>query len=154
MDSEVNMFERFTEQSRLIIVEAQHEARRMRHNFVGTEQILLGILADGENEAAMALSDVEIRLKAARQEVKQIIGLGSGTPDGEVPFTPRAKLALDAAIEEAEKLSGKDTPVEPRHLLVGLMHQSEGVAAVVIRKLATPSDDILQSFYRSFNRAA
>ena len=143
------MFERFTKKSSLIIACAQDEARRMGHNFVGTEQILLGMLADGNNAAASALADIAISLEAARNEVEQIIGLGSEFTDVEVPFTPRAKRVLELALAEADKEG--DENLQPKHLLLGIMFEGDGVAAAVIRKLAHPSDDIVQGFYNSFD---
>ncbi|MEM9907807.1 MAG: Clp protease N-terminal domain-containing protein [Cyanobacteria bacterium P01_D01_bin.44] len=146
------MLERFTEKSQAVMVQAQDEARSLGHNFVGTEQILLGIMADGENEAASALSNLAVNLEDARQAVKQIIGLGSGFTDAQIPFTPRVKRVLDLALEEAKKLG--DENIEPKHLLLGIMREGAGVAAVVVKKLATPSDDIIQSLYQSFEEAA
>ncbi|MEM7064940.1 MAG: Clp protease N-terminal domain-containing protein [Cyanobacteria bacterium P01_B01_bin.77] len=143
------MFERFAEKSHAIIVQAQHEARKMGHNFVGTEQLLLGMMAEGENQAASALSDIAINLDDTRREVEKIIGLGSGFVDADIPFTPRAKRVFELAFYEADKLG--DESIEPKHLLIGIMREGDGVAAAVIRKLATPAGDILQGFYRSFD---
>lgn len=143
------MFERFTEKSRTLMGYAQDEARRMGHNFVGTEQILLGMLAEGNNEAATALADITVHLDPARHEVEQIIGLGSGFTDTEIPLTPRTKRVLELALAEADKKG--DEGIEPKHLLLGIMFEGDGVAAAVVRKLANPSNDIIQSFYKSFD---
>ena len=99
--------------------------------------------------AARALADISVNLEDARNEVEQIIGLGSGFTDTQIPFTPRTKRVLELAFEEAKRLG--DESIEPKHLLLGIMLEGEGVAALVIRKLASSSDDIIQSFYRSFN---
>lgn len=144
------MFERFTDKARAIIIQAQHEARKMGHNFVGTEQILLGMMAEGENQAARALSDMAIKLDDARHEVEQVIGLGSGFVDEDIPFTPRAKRVFDLAFDEADKLGNES--IEPKHLLIGIMREGDGVAAAVVRKLANSADDIIENFYRSFDR--
>ena len=133
------------------MVQAQHEARNMGHNFVGTEQILLGMLSEGDNEAASVLSDMTIKLEDAREEVQQIIGLGTGFTEPEIPYTPRAKRVLELSFEEANKFS--DENIEPKHLLLGIMLEGEGVAAVVVRKLAADSNDIIQSLYTSFEMA-
>lgn len=143
------MFERFTEKSHAIIVQAQHEARKMGHNFVGTEQLLLGMMAEGENQAASALSDIAINLDDTRHEVERIIGLGSGYVDADIPFTPRAKRVFELAFNEADQLG--DENIEPKHLLIGIMREGDGVAAAVVRKLATSTDDIIQNFYCSFD---
>lgn len=143
------MLERFTKKSRAIIVQAQHEARRMGHNFVGTEQILLGMMAESENQAASALSDIAINLDDARHEVEKIIGLGSGFIDADIPFTPRAKRVFELALHEADQLG--DESIEPKHLLIGIMREGDGVAAAVVRKLASSTNDIIQDFYRSFD---
>lgn len=143
------MFERFAEKSRAIIVQAQHEARKMGHNFVGTEQLLLGMMAEGENQAASALSDIAINLDEARHAVEQVIGHGSGFVDDDIPFTPRAKRVFELAFNEADKLG--DESIEPKHLLIGIMREGDGVAAAVVRKLAHSKDDIIQNFYRSFS---
>ncbi|MBE9065201.1 hypothetical protein IQ260_00860 [Leptolyngbya cf. ectocarpi LEGE 11479] len=142
------MFERFTDKARTIIVQAQQEARKMGHNFVGTEQILLGMMAEGENQAASALSDMAINLDDARHEVEQIIGLGSGFVDEDIPFTPRAKRVFELALDEADKLDSES--IEPKHLLIGIMREGDGVAAAVVRKLASSTEDIIENFYRSF----
>lgn len=147
---EVTMFERFTEKSRAIITQAQDEARRMGHNFVGTEQILLGILVDRDNEAAHVLSERAISLESARQEVEQIIGLGSGFIAADIPFTPRAKRVLEIGLEQSKKLGHKH--IEANHILLGILIENEGVAAAVVRKLANPLDGIIDSIYGQFSQ--
>ncbi|ESA38355.1 atp-dependent clp protease atp-binding subunit clpa-like protein [Leptolyngbya sp. Heron Island J] len=145
------MFERFTEKSRAIIVQAQDEARRMGHNFVGTEQILLGMLADSENAAANVLSEQAITLEDARYEVEQIIGLGTGFTDTQIPFTPRAKRVLEIGFAEAKKLG--DEHIEPNHILLGIILENEGVAAVVVKKLANSSDGLVESIYSQLSES-
>lgn len=145
------MFERFTEKSRAIIMRSQDEARIMGHNFVGTEQILLGMLADGDNEAAYILSERAISLETARQEVEQIIGLGSGFVAEEIPFTPRAKRVLEIGLEQSKKLGHQH--IEPNHLLLGILIENEGVAAAVVRQLADPLDGIVDTIYSQFSQS-
>ena len=89
------MFERFTEKAIKVIMLAQEEARRLGHNFVGTEQILLGLIGEGTGIAAKTLKSMGVNLKDARQEVEKIIGRGSGFVAVEIPFTPRAKRVLE-----------------------------------------------------------
>lgn len=100
----VAMFERFTEKAIKVIMLAQEEARRLGHNFVGTEQILLGLIGEGTGIAAKVLKSMGINLKDARQEVEKIIGRGSGFVAVEIPFTPRAKRVLELSLEEARQL--------------------------------------------------
>jgi ATP-dependent Clp protease ATP-binding subunit ClpC len=98
------VFERFTEKAIKVIMLAQEEARRLGHNFVGTEQILLGLIGEGTGIAAKVLKSMGINLKDARVEVEKIIGLGSGFVAVEIPFTPRAKRVLELSLEEARQL--------------------------------------------------
>lgn len=101
------MFERFTEKAIKVIMLAQEEARRLGHNFVGTEQILLGLIGEGTGIAAKVLKSMGINLKDARVEVEKIIGRGSGFVAVEIPFTPRAKRVLELSLEEARQLGRK-----------------------------------------------
>ncbi|KAG1331594.1 ATP-dependent Clp protease ATP-binding subunit ClpA, chloroplastic-like [Cocos nucifera] len=103
----VAMFERFTEKAIKVIMLAQEEARRLGHNFVGTEQILLGLIGEGTGIAAKVLKSMGINLKDARVEVEKIIGRGSGFVAVEIPFTPRAKRVLELSLEEARQLGTK-----------------------------------------------
>ena len=98
------MFERFTEKAIKVIMLAQEEARRLGHNFVGTEQILLGLIGEGTGVAAKVLKSMGVNLKDARIEVEKIIGRGSGFVAVEIPFTPRAKRVLELSLEEARQL--------------------------------------------------
>lgn len=98
------MFERFTEKAIKVIMLSQEEARRLGHNFVGTEQILLGLIGEGTGLAAKALKAMGVSLKDARIEVEKIIGRGSGFVVVEIPFTPRAKRVLELSLEEARQL--------------------------------------------------
>lgn len=98
------MFERFTEKAIKVIMLSQEEARRLGHNFVGTEQILLGLIGEGTGIAAKVLKSMGINLKDSRVEVEKIIGRGSGFVAVEIPFTPRAKRVLELSLEEARQL--------------------------------------------------
>ena len=127
------MFERFTEKAIKVIMLAQEEARRLGHNFVGTEQILLGLIGEGTGVAAKVLKSMGINLKDARIEVEKIIGRGSGFVAVEIPFTPRAKRVLELSLEEARQLGHNYIGTE--HLLLGLIREGEGVAARVLENL-------------------
>src|SRR6056300_419691 len=128
------MFERFTEKAIKVIMLAQEEARRLGHNFVGTEQILLGLIGEGTGIAAKVLKSMGVNLKDARLEVEKIIGRGSGFVAVEIPFTPRAKKVSELSLEEARQLGHNYIGTE--HLLLGLIREGEGVAARVLENLA------------------
>ena len=128
------MFERFTEKAIKVIMLAQEEARRLGHNFVGTEQLLLGLIGEGTGIAAQVLKMMNVTLKDARIEVEKIIGRGSGFVAVEIPFTPRAKRVLELSLEEARQLGHNYIGTE--HLLLGLVKEGEGVAARVLENLA------------------
>jgi ATP-dependent Clp protease ATP-binding subunit ClpC len=127
------MFERFTEKAIKVIMLAQEEARRLGHNFVGTEQILLGLIGEGTGIAAKTLKGMGVNLKEARTEVEKIIGRGSGFVAVEIPFTPRAKRVLELSWDEARQLGHNYIGTE--HLLLGLIREGEGVAARVLENL-------------------
>ena len=127
------MFERFTEKAIKVIMLAQEEARRLGHNFVGTEQILLGLIGEGTGVAAKVLKSMGVNLKDSRVEVEKIIGRGSGFVAVEIPFTPRAKRVLELSLEEARQLGHNYIGTE--HLLLGLIREGEGVAARVLENL-------------------
>ncbi|XP_010921845.1 ATP-dependent Clp protease ATP-binding subunit ClpA homolog CD4A, chloroplastic isoform X2 [Elaeis guineensis] len=133
------VFERFTEKAIKVIMLAQEEARRLGHNFVGTEQILLGLIGEGTGIAAKVLKSLGISLKDARAEVEKIIGRGSGFVAVEIPFTPRAKRVSELSLEEARQLGHNYVGTE--HLLLGLLREGEGVAARVLESFgADPSN--------------
>ncbi|NES89719.1 ATP-dependent Clp protease ATP-binding subunit, partial [Okeania sp. SIO2B9] len=146
------MFERFTEQSIKVIMLAQEEARRLGHNFVGTEQILLGLISEGTGIAAKVLKEYDVNLKDARNEVEQIIGRGSGFTPAEIPFTPRVKRMLEVSLEEARKLDHNYIGTE--HLLLALLQDSEGVAAKVLDNLGVDRSKIRTQIIRSLGEVA
>ena len=146
------MFERFTEQSIKVIMLAQEEARRLGHNFVGTEQILLGLIAEGTGLASKVLKESGVSLKDGRNEVEKIIGRGSGFTPAEIPFTPRVKRMLEISLEEARKLDHNYIGTE--HLLLGLLQDSEGVAAKVLDNLGVDRGKIRTQVIRSLGEVA
>ena len=127
------MFQRFTDRARRAVHLAQEEARLLRHNYVGTEHLLLGLLYEGEGVAAKTLGSLGISLEAVRAQVEQIIGHGPTTPTGHIPFTPRAKKVLELSLREALQLGHHYIGTE--HLLLGLLREGEGVAAQVLARL-------------------
>ncbi len=132
------MFERFTDRARRVVVLAQEEARRLDHNYIGTEHILLGLLRDGEGVAVEALDGLGISLEETRAKVEEIIGRGSDQPSGHIPFTPRAKKVLELSLREALEL-GTDY-IGTEHILLGLIREGQGVAAQVLVDLGAGLD--------------
>jgi len=127
------MFERFTEKAIKVVMLSQEESRRLGHNFVGTEQILLGLIGEGAGVATKVLKSMGVTLKDARMEVERIIGRGSGFVAVEIPFTPRAKRVLEMAIEEARDLGHSYIGTE--HILLALLEEEDGVATRVLENL-------------------
>ena len=140
------MFERFTEKAIKVIMLAQEEARRLGHNFVGTEQILLGLIGEGTGIAAKVLKSLGVSLKDARVEVEKIIGRGSGFVAVEIPFTPRAKRVLELSWDEARQLG--HNYIGPEHLLLGLIREGEGVAVRVLENLGVELSRVRSSIIR------
>ncbi|TVQ13647.1 MAG: ATP-dependent Clp protease ATP-binding subunit [Leptolyngbya sp. DLM2.Bin27] len=127
------MFEHFTNTAIAVIMKAQEEARRLRHNFVGTEQLLLGLIKEESTLSAKVLGEFGVNLNDARAEVEAIIGRGSGSVPPEIPFTPKVKQVFELAFQEARKM---DSPyIEPEHLLLSLCQNTESVAYRVMTNL-------------------
>ena len=126
------MFERFTDRARRVVVLAQDEARGLKHNYIGTEHLLLGLISEGEGVAAKALETMEIKGEAVRASVIEIIGEGEKPVEGHIPFTPRAKRVFELSLREALQLGHNYIGTE--HLLLGLLKEGEGVAAQVLTK--------------------
>jgi ATP-dependent Clp protease ATP-binding subunit ClpA len=122
---------------------AQEEARLLNHDYIGTEHLLLGLAAEGQGVAALALERLGIGLEALRSQVQQLLGRGERAPSGHLPFTPRAKTVLVLSLRESQQLGHRHIGTE--HLLLGLVREGEGVAAQVLVKLgADPSRTRLQ----------
>jgi len=124
------LFERFTDRARRVVVMAQEEARKMNHKYIGTEHLLLGLLAEGEGVAAKSLGSLGIDLNSTRETVIETVGVGQQAPTGHIPFTPRAKKVLELALREALQLGHNYIGTE--HILLGLIREGEGVAAQVL----------------------
>jgi ATP-dependent Clp protease ATP-binding subunit ClpC len=146
------MFERFTEKAIKVIMLAQEEARRLGHNFVGTEQILLGLIGEGSGVGPKILKSMGIKLKEARIEVEKIIGRGSGFVAVEIPFTPRAKRCLELSLEEARQLGHNYIGTE--HLLLGLIVEGEGVAARVLEEMQVDLSRLRTEIIRALGEAS
>ena len=124
------MFERFDQRARRVVVRAQEEARMLNHNYIGTEHILLGLIHEGDGVAAKALESLGISLAVVRQQVEEIIGRGEQAPSGHMPFTKRAKLALELSLRES--LQFNHGYIGAEHILLGLIREGDGVAAKVL----------------------
>jgi ATP-dependent Clp protease ATP-binding subunit ClpA len=141
------MFERFTSPARRVVVLAQEEARQLQHNYIGTEHVLLGLIASEPNGLpARVLQGIGLTLEQARQEVVAIVGRGKAKPSGHIPFTPRAKKTLELALREALQLH--HNYIGPEHILLGVIREGQGVAAQVIRNhadLAAIRQEVIQA---------
>ncbi len=146
------MFERFTDKAITVIMLAQEEARLLGHNFVGSEQILLGLMVEDTSVAAMVLKELGLTLSQTRAEVEKIIGRGSGFPGAEIPFTPTAKRILEQAIQEARQLD--HNYIGPEHLLLALTQDKQGVAAKVLPNLGIDLAQVRTQVIRSIGEAA
>jgi ATP-dependent Clp protease ATP-binding subunit ClpA len=139
---EEQLFERFTDRARRLVVLAQEEARLLNHNYIGTEHILLGLIHEGEGVAAKALESLGISLEAVRAQVEAEIGRGIEAPTGHIPFTPRAKKVLELSLREALQLGHNYIGTE--HILLGLIREGEGVAAQVLVGLGADRERVRQ----------
>jgi ATP-dependent Clp protease ATP-binding subunit ClpC len=137
------MFERFTDRARGVVVLAQEEAQLLKHNYIGTEHILLGLARDNGSVAGRALRRLSIDVEAVRAEVLEIIGRGGESPSGHIPFTPRAKKVLELSLREALQLGHNYIGTE--HILLGLVREGEGVAAQVIVKRGVDLDRVRET---------
>ncbi|MFH7026476.1 MAG: ATP-dependent Clp protease ATP-binding subunit [Heteroscytonema crispum UTEX LB 1556] len=146
------MFEHFTSEAIRVVMLAQEEARRQGHNFVGTEQILLGLLGEGTGVAAKVLTDLGVTLKDARREVERIIGRGSGFVPPEIPFTPKVKSLFEQSFKEARSLGHNYISTE--HLLLGLTEAGEGVAAKVLQNLGVDLKNLRTAIIRRLGETA
>jgi dihydroneopterin aldolase len=135
-----SMFERFTERARKAVVLAQEEAGLLRHNYIGTEHLLLGLLREDEGVAARALTGLGVTVEQTRERVESIVGYGTEGPGPQVPFTPRSKKVLELALRESMQLGHNYIGTE--HILLGLGRENEGVAARVLSDLGVSPDDV------------
>ncbi len=140
------MFERFTERARQVVVLAQDEARALKHNYIGTEHILLGLLREEEGLAARVLESLDITVEEVRAQVARIVGQGDEVTTGQIPFTPRAKKVLELALREALSLGHNYIGTE--HILLGLVRENEGVAARILLDFDADAEKIRNEIIR------
>ncbi len=143
------MFERFTERARQVVVLAQEEARALKHNYIGTEHLLLGLLREEEGVAARVLDSLDVSVEEVRAAVVRIVGSGEESPQGQIPFTPRAKKVLELALREALSLGHNYIGTE--HILLGLVREDEGVAARILLDLDAEPDKIRNEVMRTLS---
>src|SRR2546426_1689834 len=140
------MFERFTERARQVVVLGQEEARTLKHNYIGTEHILLGLLREEEGLAARVLESLDITVEEVRAQVARIVGQGDEVTTGQIPFTPRAKKVLELALREALSLGHNYIGTE--HILLGLVRENEGVAARILLDFDADAEKIRNEIIR------
>jgi hypothetical protein len=140
------VFERFTERARQVVVLAQEEARGLRHNYIGTEHILLGLLREQEGLAARALESLGVTIEAARAEVVGVVGFGEEQAYGQIPFTPRAKKVLELALRESLALGHNHIGTE--HILLALVREGEGVAVRVLHTFDADPEQVRNEVLR------
>src|SRR2546425_6558481 len=143
---EGQVFERFTERARQVVVLAQDEARALKHNYIGTEHILLGLLREEEGLAARVLESLDITVEEVRAQVARIVGQGDEVTTGQIPFTPRAKKVLELALREAPSLGHNYLATE--HILLGLVRENEGVAARILLDFDADAEKIRNEIIR------
>jgi ATP-dependent Clp protease ATP-binding subunit ClpC len=137
------VFERFTERARQVVVLAQDEARLLKHNYIGTEHLLLGLLREEDSPAWAALQSLGIELEAVRRRVTEIIGPGDSEVTGQIPFTPRAKKVLELSLREAISL-GHDY-IGTEHILLGIARENDGVASRVMLGFGADADTVREA---------
>jgi ATP-dependent Clp protease ATP-binding subunit ClpC len=140
------LFERFTERARQVVVLAQDEARALKHNYIGTEHILLGLLREEEGLAARVLESLDITVEEVRAQIARIVGQGDEVTTGQIPFTPRAKKVLELALREALSLGHNYIGTE--HILLGLVRENEGVAARILLDFDADAEKIRNEIIR------
>jgi len=141
------MFEYFSDKAIKAVMLAQEEARRLGHNFVGTEQILVGLMSEGTSVAAKTLKAQGLVLREVQKEVEAIIGRGSGFLPVEIPFTPRAKRIFETAMKEARQMG--NNYIGPEHILLGLLQDHEGVASKVLENLGVDRSQVRTEVIRA-----
>jgi len=146
------MFERFTERARQTVVYAQDEARELKHNYIGTEHLLLGLLREEEGVAALVLWSLDITVEDVRAQVAEIVGQGDKVTSGPIPFTPRAKKVLELALREAVALGHNYIGTE--HILLGIVREDDGVGARILLNSGADADRIRAETRRLLGGAA
>jgi ATP-dependent Clp protease ATP-binding subunit ClpC len=143
------VFERFTEPARQVVVFAQDEARELKHNYIGTEHILLGLIREEQGLAARVLGSLGVTLEGVRAQVGRIIGSGDDVTTGQIPFTPRSKKVLELSLREALALGHNYIGTE--HVLLGLAAEREGVACRILLDFGVSPDAVREAVVRALS---
>ncbi len=144
------MFERFTERARQVVVLAQEEARTLKHNYIGTEHILLGLLREEEGLAARVLESLDITVERVRAQVVRIVGSGEEVTSGQIPFTPRAKKVLELALREALSLGHNYIGTE--HILMAIVSMGDSTGRRALVELAAPVETLREDVLAELDR--
>ncbi|MBL1078085.1 hypothetical protein JK358_27135 [Nocardia sp. 2] len=144
------MFERFTDRARRTIVLAQEEARALDHDYIGTEHLLLALLAEQEGPVAATFAELGLDRRTVREQIQAVIGRGTATPGSHIPFTPRSKKVLELSLREALTLGNNHIGTE--HLLLAVVDESEGVAAQVLAKLGADRTRVHEQLFQLLGR--
>jgi ATP-dependent Clp protease ATP-binding subunit ClpC len=145
------VFERFTERARQVVVLAQDEARALKHNYIGTEHLLLGLLREEEGLAARVLESFEITVEEVRAQVARIVGQGDEVATGQIPFTPRSKKVLELSLREALDLGHNYIGTE--HVLLGIVRENDGVAARILLGFDADAEKVRNELLRRLSPA-
>src|SRR5690349_13158581 len=145
-------FDKFTERAKKVLSLAQEEAQRFQHNYIGTEHILLGLVREGEGVAAKVLSNLGIELKRVRNAVESLVGRGDRIVLGEIGLTPRAKLVIELAVDEAKRLNHHYIGTE--HLLLGLIREREGIASRTLESLGVKLENVRTQIIQVLSQAS
>jgi ATP-dependent Clp protease ATP-binding subunit ClpC len=146
------VFERFTQRARQVVVFAQDEARALKHNYMGTEHLLLGLLREEQGLAARVLASFEITLDRVRAEIVRIVGRGDEVTGGPMPLTPRTKKVLELSLREAISLGHKYIGTE--HILLGLARENEGVAMRILLDSGADAEKVRNEVIRVLSGGA
>jgi len=143
-------FEKFSEPARKVLTLAQEEAQRLKHNYIGTEHLLLGLVREGDGVAAKALTGLGFELDKVRSSVVIIIGRGDSLLVGAMNLTPRVKKVLELAVDEARQL--KHDRVDTEHLLLGIVREGEGIAAGILSEGGRTLEGVRQQVMERLSR--
>jgi ATP-dependent Clp protease ATP-binding subunit ClpC len=141
------VFERFTERARQVVVLAQDEARLLKHNYIGTEHLLLGLLREEDSPASAVLQSLGIELEEVRARVAEIIGPGESEVSGQIPFTPRAKKVLELSLREA--ISFGHNYIGTEHILLGIVRENDGIASQIMLGLGADAEMVRDAVIRN-----
>ncbi|MCC3292428.1 Clp protease N-terminal domain-containing protein [Arthrobacter sp. zg-Y1110] len=133
------MFDRFTHSAKRVVVFAQEEARMLDHNYIGTEHLLLGVLHEGAGTGARTLGNHGVTIEGVRAAIVEMIGRGLIPPSGHIPFTPRARAALEQALKES--LALESGSITEDHILLSLLRANGGVACLTLQRMGVPVDE-------------